>query len=230
MKFKGNSKSRFCQKKLNIPTCDCPTSSRVTSCYVPNQRKIMKLLLTILVLLFSSNVFSQSVNCEDAPSDAVVELPNPINQWSVIFCSPKGHVLAGVDGIVWVTKNNSSFMFRANRKVTSESTQHSSYFKKIAHRKLSEKHKLNTNKMLAEVTGNEDQNLQPWQLDMLSNKGLLYNIFFYEKKGKVEHILGCINQCKSSVLLKPKTLAELKEQLGKVHNKSLKKGRLTAAF
>ena len=110
----------------------CPLSGR----YALNQRKIMKLLLTILILLFSSNAFSQSVNCENAPSDAVVELPDPINKWSVIFCSPKGHVLAGSDGIVWVTKNNSSFMFRANRKVTPESTQHSSYFKKIVHRNI----------------------------------------------------------------------------------------------
>ena len=84
--------------------------------------------------------------------------------------------------------------------------------------------------MLAKVIGNEDQDLQPWQLDMLSNKGLLYNIFFYEKKGKIEHILGCINQCKSSVLLKPKTLNELKKELSKVHNKPLKNGRLTAAL
>lgn len=134
------------------------------------------------------------------------------NKWAVIFCSPKGHVIAGIDGVVWVTKNNSSFItFRANPKVTPGSTKHSSYFKKMAHRKLSKELKINTNKMLAKVIGNEDQKLQPWQLDILSNNGLLYNIFFYEKEGKIEHVLGCKNQCEISVLLKPKTLNQLKE-------------------
>lgn len=32
MKGKGNYRSRFCQKKLNIPTTRYPTSSRITSC------------------------------------------------------------------------------------------------------------------------------------------------------------------------------------------------------
>lgn len=179
----------------------------------------MKVVLVLIALLLSSAVNAKPVNCEDAPKKAKIELPSPIDEWAVIFCSPKGHVMGAIDGTLWLTDSNSPFMFHANPKPSEYASMHSSYFEEMHHRKLVDDSKVSTNKMLSKATYIEDQSLQPWQLDLVSTKGILYNVFFYLKEGKVKYVLGCTNRCMKSVLLTPRSLDKLHEQLKKESKK-----------
>lgn len=175
----------------------------------------MKAILLLLITIIPIQLNAQSVNCENAPKESTTVLPSPIDRWAVIFCSPKGHVLAAIDGNLWLAPNGKPFMFQSNSKPAKENAQHSSYFTGIAHTKLDGQQKTNTNKMLAMATKNEDQSLQPWQLDVKSNMGVKYNIFFFEKDGIISFVLGCVDQCQQSVLLTNKTLEQLKNELDK---------------
>jgi len=139
----------------------------------------MKIATIFISFLFSAIVQAKPVNCENAPKDAQVELPSPINNWAVIFCSPEGHVMGAMDGTLWMTDKNTPFMFKSNPQPSPDASIHSSYFNEIIRRQLIGQFKISANKMLAKTTYFEDQSLQPWQLDLRSTEGILYNIFFY---------------------------------------------------
>lgn len=173
----------------------------------------MRKTMFIIALLTSINILAKPVGCEGAPKQASTELPAPIDQWAVVFCSPKGHMLGAIDGTIWLAPNGRPFMFEANPKPTSDDSKHSSYFSDLSHTKLEGLKRTNTNKMLAKATGEEDQSLAPWQFELKSSEGFLYSVFFYEKDKSVKYVLGCVNRCQQSVLLIPKTLDQLKREL-----------------
>ena len=177
----------------------------------------MKFLLLILLVIFSFKSIASSVQCENAPDLAKIDLPSPINKWALIFCSPSGHAVAPIDGNIWLAPNGKPFLFQSAGLMNPAKlkNKHSAYFSAVAHRKLEGSARQGTNMMLTEAGLPEDQTLQPWQLDVASNKGIRYSIFFYEKGGKLKHLLGCVNQCQQSVLLSPKSLDQLKIELKK---------------
>ena len=175
----------------------------------------MRILTFLMLCVVSGSVFSQSVNCEGAPEKAVTELPAPINQWAVVYCSPAGHAIAPIDGYLWMGPNGRPFMFQSAALLNAPElkNRHAAHYTTVLHRKLSGQAKYGTNIMLAKAGGPSDQSLQPWQLDVHSNKGILYNLFFYEKEGAVSHVLGCINRCNTSVLLSNSSLKNLQKKI-----------------
>lgn len=177
----------------------------------------MNYFILVTALFYSSLALSESVNCEGAPSESVTNLPTPIDSWAIIFCSPSGHALAPIDGSIWLGPTEKPFLFQSASLSSAPKLDnpHSAYFSSVMHRKLEGKFKYGTNMMLTKAGLSEDQTLQPWQLDIRTNKGGLYNVFFYIKDDTLVHVLGCINSCQTSVLLTPKTLSQLKSELGK---------------
>jgi hypothetical protein len=148
------------------------------------KEKLMKAILLPVLFLLSFGAFAKPINCKNTPTDAVIEFSSPINNWAVIFCSPAGHAIAPIDGYLWLAPNGKPFMFQAASLMNSPPLEdsNSAYFNAVAHRKLEGQFKTNVNLMLVKAGQQEDQSLQPWQLDIKSNKGILYNLFFYEKK------------------------------------------------
>ena len=186
--------------------------------YAPILKRIkMKYIILLTALLYSSIAMSDPVNCEGSPNDSVTNLPSPIDNWALIFCSPSGHALAPIDGNIWLAPNGKPFLFQSASLSSAPQLDnpHSAYFSSVMHRKLEGQFKYGTNMMLTKVGLPEDQELQPWQLDVKTNKGALYNVFFYTKDETLVHVLGCINRCQTSVLLTPKTLSQLSSELGK---------------
>lgn len=177
----------------------------------------MKYYILLIALLYSSLALSESVNCGGAPGGSVTNLPTPIDSWALIFCSPSGHALAPIDGTIWLGPNGKPFLFQSASLSSAPKLDdpHSAYFSSVIHRKLEGQFKYGTNMMLTKDGLSEDQALQPWQLDVKTNKGILYNVFFYTKDDVLVHVLGCINRCQTSVLLTPKTLRKLNSELGK---------------
>jgi hypothetical protein len=177
----------------------------------------MKFVLLLFIVIIPLKVLASPVSCEQSPEQAKIELPAPINKWALIFCSPAGHAVAPIDGDVWLAPNGKPFLFQSAGLMNPPKleSKHLSYFSGLSHRKLEGSAKNGTNMMLTKSGLPEDQAFQPWQLDIVSNKGIRYNLFFYEKDGKVKHVLGCVNQCQQSVLLVPKTLDKLKADLAK---------------
>lgn len=73
--------------------------------------------------------------CEGASKEAVIELPEPLNNWAQVLCTPYGHVISNKVGWVWERTDGSrpviamipSQMVKSNPKPLGNG----SYFKKI---------------------------------------------------------------------------------------------------
>lgn len=62
------------------------------------------LLFILLFALTSGQALAQEsvlVSCDGAPSDAVLQLPEPLNRWGQIYCTKYGHSLAAKERWIW---------------------------------------------------------------------------------------------------------------------------------
>ncbi len=62
----------------------------------------MRNLLILLILIGCGVVnAAPSGECEGTPNKAVTELPNPLNIWGQILCTPYGHIITNREGWIW---------------------------------------------------------------------------------------------------------------------------------
>jgi hypothetical protein len=175
-----------------------------------------------LLLILLSNTFSvlaaNPVACETAPPEAVTTLPTSVADLALILCSPSGHALLATDGYVWLAPNNKPFFLHAAspRGPVAGQTQHSAFFTRSSARQLKDE-LLQKAKGMYQVEFGElpPENLSVMQLDLLSNKGFRYNVFFFLSSGRLDRIIGCIDECSTSVGMKQVTLSSLRQGSGK---------------
>jgi hypothetical protein len=164
----------------------------------------------------SSNPVFEPVNCDGAPEQAILKITPPANPYALIFCSPRGHTVAPVDGYLWFPykRPGQPFFFHAALRETNDGI-HAAYFVKQAARRLEGEALRKTNKMLEVGYQIFESFDEVTQLDIASNAGLLYNIFFYTENNRPKYILGCVNRCTTSALLQQYSLEEAKSLLNK---------------
>jgi len=93
-------------------------------------------ILMVLVLWADLSMAATGGLCEGASKEAVIELPEPLNQWAQIICTPYGHVISNKVGWVWEQSDGSrpviamipSQMVKSNPKPLGNG----SYFKNIS--------------------------------------------------------------------------------------------------
>lgn len=155
----------------------------------------------------------EAVNCQNAPEGSVLKLPAPAASYALVFCSPSGHAVAAVDGYVWfpVKRPGQPFFFSA--AAGSKSGPARAYFVDAASRTLAGEAADKSHKMLEVGYQISQQFSQIVQLDVLSAEGLLYNLFFYIEGGRPVYVLGCVDRCNTSVLLREYSLEEAKALL-----------------
>lgn len=180
-------------------------------------KNLLKNIITVFcisTILISLDVMAieKPVNCDGYPQDAAMEISEPVGNWVSILCSSSGHALVPSFGQLWVHDKAGVFMFFAgglDKNSFKASSKHDFYFKKIATRKLSGEHLNGINKMLATLQANSKTYDNVWQLDALSNRGILYTLFLYVDESPV-WIIGCVDKCQKSLLLKAGPLASFK--------------------
>jgi hypothetical protein len=157
-----------------------------------------------------------AINCEGAPNQAVQSIKPPAAPYALVFCSDNGHAIAAVDGYIWfpINRPGQPFLFQAS---TSKSApgKHGAYFISEASRNLEGEQKEKTIKMLEVGYKIKENFSQVIQLDAQSNAGTTYSIFFYIAEGRPKYVLGCIDRCNTSALLKEYSLQEAKAVLPK---------------
>jgi len=158
----------------------------------------------------------EAVNCQGAPDAAVIKVPSPAGSYALIFCSPQGHMVAPVDGFIWfpVNRLGQPFMFNAATKNPADRPKRA-YFTQVASRALSGDALEKSNKMLEQGYQLAQKFTEVAQLDIASADGLIYNIFFYIDRNRPVFVLGCLNQCNTSVLLREYSFAEAKAVVSK---------------
>ena len=180
-------------------------------------KNLFATFLFLCGVLQNAHAVGEPVNCEGAPQQAVVRFNEPVNQWALVFCSPDGHVISPIDGYVWLTSNNKPFFFKSlsSSGERVRNNQHGAYFIDQGHRKMDDEGLEKAKKMFEIVFGQSAGDVTVYQLDVLSLGGLLYNIFFYTQQGKLDRIIGCINQCEQTVSLRQLSLEEARRESDK---------------
>ncbi len=155
----------------------------------------------------------EPVQCDGAPPEAVLRFREPVSQWALIFCSPDGHVIAPVDGKVWLTAKNRPFFFNALSEAGHPvKGRHQAYFVAQAQEKLVGDEFQKAGKLFELEFGRGTDASDIYQLDAVTHGGLRYNLFFYLKDATLRNVIGCIDACKQSVGLRSMTLEEAQRE------------------
>jgi hypothetical protein len=169
----------------------------------------VSLSLAACMAAADARAVGEPVQCDGAPPEAVLRLRAPLNQWALVFCSPNGHVIAPVDGFVWLTAKNRPFFFTA---LAAEGHpvkgRHQAYFVAQAQEKLAGDEVEKARKLFEIEFGRGTDASDVYQLDVVTLGGLRYNLFFYLKDATLRHVIGCIDACKQSVGLRSMTFEE----------------------
>jgi hypothetical protein len=99
-------------------------------------RFLNPLFFATLLLVFAWQAFAQGdilLSCADAPKDAVLQLPAPLDQWGGIYCTKYGHSLTAKERWIWsfpgafAPVHLPAQMVRENPKEVG----HAAYFKQV---------------------------------------------------------------------------------------------------
>ena len=63
---------------------------------------MFRLCLTLVLMATHVSVFADPLgNCEEAPEDARLELPEAMSQFAVLVCTPYGYIISNREGWIW---------------------------------------------------------------------------------------------------------------------------------
>lgn len=159
-------------------------------------------------------------SCESAPGGAVVELDEPYSEWASIKCDDlqQAHFLVPGNGYAWTVEQNggfspqhrseSSYKFSAFGPVPivffssppSGPQPHKFHFVRSVPSVMTEEQLAGVNQLLPE-------SVTPYktihQLDLNTNRGLIYSFFIYLKDTSPEWIVACVNyNCQSRAIVR----------------------------
>jgi len=95
--------------------------------------KAICILSFFAIFIFDVTNAAQVGECEGIPTDAIIELPNPLNEWGQLVCTPYGHIITSKDGWIWMNPGGYSPVFIPSQMVRDnpETLGNKSYFTSI---------------------------------------------------------------------------------------------------
>jgi len=179
----------------------------------------MKILISYIIgtaLFFSVASYAgpqPPIDCQGAPKNALLEIPEFMGEWVGIYCSPNGHALVPKFGHLWVAKNNKPFFLFANFQTpVPPAGKHGSFFKKgsFGYLRLSGNAREKVMKLYELQTQSTASFEDVVQMELLSNDGNLFTVFFYMNKNGPEWVLHCADRCRRAVMVKAGSLEAFK--------------------
>lgn len=64
-------------------------------------RKLRPLAVATALLIACLSAPAQADDCAGTPAGAITTLPEPLDAWGQLFCTPYGHVIAAHEGWIW---------------------------------------------------------------------------------------------------------------------------------
>ena len=157
----------------------------------------MKYLIIVIMALLSLNAFAEPAgDCEGTPKPAVTSLPEPLNNWGQIVCTPYGHIITNKEGWVWSNPGSYSPVMIPSQMVRSnpEPLGNNSYFTKIELKELTGKEAENSIKLFE--AGFDASETKPrvlaLKVESVSGKTLGFNFFDF---GASQWGMWCNKQC-----------------------------------
>lgn len=164
--------------------------------------------------------------CARAPQGKAKPVPSPFDRWLVRVCAPQGQALVPVLGEAWVAHGSAdpvSILAMPPGAVPPPSVgafdaRYDIRFQAFEGGKLEGERRTRAAALIETAAGGgkAPSHDAVWQLDAVSNVGgMRYNLFFYVKGERPNHIIACLDQCRQALYLDVLKGAEAKEVLGR---------------
>ncbi|TKB43560.1 hypothetical protein [Thalassotalea mangrovi] len=157
----------------------------------------MKSFISLLFIFFSFNLYASTVgDCTGTPDEAVTKLPEPLNKWGQLVCTPYGHIISNKEGWIWSNPGSYSPVMIPSQMVQSnpEPLGNKSYFTKIQLVKLNGTEASNSIKVFEKGFDKSEQSPTVYSLQVasISGKELAFQFFDY---GNSKWGMWCNNGC-----------------------------------
>jgi hypothetical protein len=157
-------------------------------------RNIYLLFLAILSMnTFASDSGSNINSCENAPKEAITNLPAPYSSWIAINCDGirKAHFAGAQKGYEWSeSKSKNDYIYEP----------HKYHFIKTVPSVMTSQQAPGVNQLLPPSAGKyEDIH----QLDLNTNTKVIYSLFIFLKDSTPEWLVACVNfNCQKRATIK----------------------------
>lgn len=171
----------------------------------------MRMLTQTLILLTAAVIGSRVAahqsetlqppqNCENAPADAILQLPPPAGYWTRIVCTDSGHALAPADGDAWEIHQDSrsSGIAAAGGAAGGPNDW---YFVKASVKETTGTDQDWAKQLFEQSAGFPvpDEVKQAYALDLADNKGSMTRVYvFLGQEGPIAGV-ACLRSCDQTV-------------------------------
>jgi hypothetical protein len=157
-------------------------------------------LIVMPVAAHQSTTLQPPQDCENAPADAVLQLPAPAGYWMRIICTPTGHTLAPASGDAWQIHQDA----RLSGIPAGGGAGHGpndSYFVKAAVKETTGTDDSWAQQLFERRAGFAvpDEVLKTYALDLTDNRGNMTRVYvFLSAEGPVAGV-ACLRSCEDTV-------------------------------
>lgn len=151
------------------------------------------------------------VNCNNPPKGAVTRISGPAAPYALVYCAPNGHTIAPPDGYVWfpIDQPGQLFLFAAATNKPNDTGR--SWFASQKSSYVTRDHLKQVNDELNKGYKIDHSFDDVVELDTAAADGQKFNIFFFISQNRPKYVLGCVDGCKTSVLLREYSFEEAKK-------------------
>lgn len=179
-------------------------------------RKVMRNIYLLFLAILSINTFASdsgsNINsCENAPKEAITNLPAPYSSWIAINCDGirKAHFAGAQKGYEWSgSKSKNDYKFNAYGPISPKVSTlekniyepHKYHFIKTVPSIMTSQQAPGVNQLLPPSAGKyEDIH----QLDLNTNTKVIYSLFIFLKDSTPEWVVACVNfNCQKRATIK----------------------------
>lgn len=157
----------------------------------------MKFITIVVMALLSLTTHAEPAgDCNRTPKAAATSLPEPLNNWGQIVCTPYGHIITNREGWVWSNPGSYSPVMIPSQMVRSnpEPLANESYFTKIDMNEISGLEAENSIKLFEKGFDSSESKPKVYTLNVasVSGKSLGFKFFDY---GDSQWGMWCNKEC-----------------------------------
>ncbi|UZJ43817.1 hypothetical protein OOT55_14290 [Marinimicrobium sp. C6131] len=157
----------------------------------------MKYLTVVVMALISLNANAEPVgDCKGTPSSAVTSLPEPLNKWGQIVCTPYGHIITNKEGWIWSNPGSYSPVMIPSQIVRDnpEPLANESYFTKIEMSEVSGKEAQESVNLFEKGFDTSESMPSVYSLNVTSSSGKSLDFKFFDY-GNSQWGMWCNKEC-----------------------------------
>ena len=164
----------------------------------------MKSLLALVLLTTIAGVNASAtkrnivIDCAGAPAEAIVVLPEILEEWAEVRCTIYGHVIFPTDGWRWSTPNSwGPVFFPAQRVKQPIKVHHQKYFSSITFQMVDDANAKKAFQQLQANVSDDSPTLgETYQMVAQTESGDVYSAYFFDIRADSMWAYSCTPECR----------------------------------